>query len=230
MKLVNFFASAALGLATALGSVGAQAAIVTYTGADNNVSSLAQMTNSAAAAAAFESAVPGASVITFEGPLPGGVSISGGSITNFSGCGSLCGINTTPGGQNFLSLRGGSSTFTFSTPIHAFGAYITGLQTDIVPQETLTFSDGSAQVINVPSSINGGGAFVGFTDFGANITSVTYNATGDIVALDDVQFSGGTAGVPEPAIWAMMLVGFGGLGAVLRAHRRADRDLAALSV
>ncbi|WP_309605252.1 PEPxxWA-CTERM sorting domain-containing protein [Phenylobacterium sp.] len=31
---------------------------------------------------------------------------------------------------------------------------------------------------------------------------------------------GFTAGVPEPSTWAMMLVGFGGLGAVLRANRR----------
>jgi hypothetical protein len=35
-----------------------------------------------------------------------------------------------------------------------------------------------------------------------------------------------TAGVPEPATWAMMLVGFGGLGAVLRS-RRTRASLAA---
>ena len=28
------------------------------------------------------------------------------------------------------------------------------------------------------------------------------------------------AGVPEPASWALMLTGFGGLGAMLRARRR----------
>ena len=35
--------------------------------------------------------------------------------------------------------------------------------------------------------------------------------------------------VPEPATWAMMLLGFFGLGVLLRAHHRADRDLAALA-
>jgi hypothetical protein len=38
------------------------------------------------------------------------------------------------------------------------------------------------------------------------------------VAATGVPTTGG--GVPEPASWAMMLVGFGGLGAVLRAQRR----------
>jgi hypothetical protein len=40
--------------------------------------------------------------------------------------------------------------------------------------------------------------------------------------------SASAGGIPEPATWALMLVGFGGLGAAMRAHRRADRDLAAL--
>jgi len=38
------------------------------------------------------------------------------------------------------------------------------------------------------------------------------------------------AAIPEPATWAMMLIGLGGLGTAARARRRAERDLAALEV
>jgi len=211
---------AALGLSVGLTAGQANAAVVTFIGADNSVTSLAQMTNSMAAAAAFNTAAPGLSTITFETALPGGVTISGGSITNTPVCVPLCGFNTTLGGQNFLALNGGTATFTFSSPISAFGMYITGLQTDLVPQETLTFSDGATQTINTPTSTGGGGAFVGFTDVGQSISSVTYNATNDIVALDDVRFGNASAvsAVPEPSTWAMMLLGFAGLG--FMAYRR----------
>ena len=33
-------------------------------------------------------------------------------------------------------------------------------------------------------------------------------------------FTVGAAGVPEPATWAMMLVGLGGLGATMRSRRK----------
>jgi hypothetical protein len=199
----------------------AHAAVVTFTGADNSVSSLAQMTNSVAAAGSFDAAAPGLSIITFDSAPPSGVSVSGGSITSVSGCGALCGFNTTPGGSNFYSVDGGTATFTFSSAINAFGMYVTGLQTDSVPQETLTFTDGSSQTINTPTSTGGGGAFIGFTDLGKLISSVSYNATDDIVALDDVKFGSVTTAVPEASTWAMMILGFAGIGFV--AYRRKSK-------
>ena len=198
----------------------ATAAIVTYSGADNAVSSLAAMTNSQAAAASFDAAVPGASRITFDSAVPADVTISGGSITSVSGCGALCGFNTTPAGSMFLLLHGGSTTFSFANPIDAFGVYITGLQTDLVPQETLTFSDGSSRAIDTPASVRGGGAFLGFTDFGASIVSVTYNATNDIVALDDVRYDVPNATVPEPATLGLLGLGLAGIGFARRRKAR----------
>ncbi len=209
-----------LALAAVLAAVvfPAQAALVVYMGADDAVTSLAQMTNSSAAAAAFDSAVSGASLIDFESPLPAGVSISGGtaSITNNSGCGALCGFNTTSGGAYFLLLFGGSATFTFTTAIDAFGFYVTGLQTNLVGQETLTFDDGSMQTIDIPDAINGGGAFVGFTDFGKSVVSVTYQATNDIVAIDDVRYHTSGNNAPEPGSLALVAIATMALGALRR--------------
>ena len=204
--------------AVSVGSFPARAAPVSITGADNDVTSLADMINSQIAQTAFIAAtVAGHSllspIITFEDSLPAGVAISGGGggsgITNDSGCGLLCGINTTPSGAFFYLTVGGTATFTFTKPIDAFGMYVTGLQTDLVAQETLTYDDGSTQTINTPTATGGGGAFIGFTDFGKNIVSISYNATTDIVALDDVLFE---QTIPEPAslvILGSALLGFG---------------------
>ena len=201
----------------------AHAAVVTYIGSDNSVSSLAGMTNSAAARAAFQLAAPGLNTITFDTALPAGVTVSGGAnATSGSICGAACGFNTTAGGNIYRSVSGGFVTFNFTTAIDSFGFYATGLQTELVPQQTVTFSDGSSQTINFPTSTSGGGAFIGFTDFGKSISSVSINLTNDIAGIDDVSF--GVAAVPEPATWAMMLLGFGVTAGTLR-HRRRETKL-----
>jgi len=178
----------------------AKAGLITFVGGDNAVTSLSQMTNSLAAEAAWAAAVPGASVIDFETAVPVGVGLSGGTVTNNSGCGTLCGFDTTPGGAFFYSLVGGTGTITFTTPISAFGMYITGIQTDLVSGESVTFNDGSSETIPTPTATGGGGAFMGFTDAGKSIVSVSYNAVNDIVALDDVRYGNpSVATTPEPS-------------------------------
>ncbi|MFN7731530.1 MAG: PEP-CTERM sorting domain-containing protein [Pirellula sp.] len=216
------------------------AAVVTYSASDAAAGPTDPRPNSNAMAANFDtaaSALGTLQIITFESaPLgafsnltvaPGvslsGVDRNGGSqtIRNTPGGGSgpsdpvsIYGYNTTLGGANFVYVLGGTLTFTFSTGVQAFGAYISGIQ---FAGETITFNDGSFQSVAIPplGVSDGGVAFVGFTDAGKSITSITINAVGspggpDFISIDDVRIVANVPPVPEPSTFA--IVGLGAMG------------------
>jgi hypothetical protein len=79
---------------------------------------------------------------------------------------------------------------------------------------TLMLEDGSSLVQTVNGS--GGAEFFGFT--GGGVTSMTVSSSTDFAIGDFF-----VRAVPEPQTWAMMLLGFGGIGMAMRRSKRATR-------
>lgn len=107
--------------------------------------------------------------------------------------------------------------FTFDSAITAFGFDLFDLGD--VGRTTLTASYGNTAVTLFGDFVgtSGNQAFAGFTS-ATPFTKVTINNTesGDVVYFDNIRFG---AAVPEPATWAMMLVGFAMVGAAVRRRR-----------
>jgi hypothetical protein len=89
---------------------------------------------------------------------------------------------------------------------------------------TITFNDGIPRSIPIPFTSNGGIAFVGFTDAGAAISSVSINTLGDIIGLDDVRFGlARPPAVPEPATIALVATALGAFGPKYQSHAMTNR-------
>lgn len=187
-------------------------ALVIYQGFDLGAGSLATAPNATTAAAAFDAALSGLSVVDFESASTPGFSVTGdGAVRSTPRCSNgLCGYNTTLGGANWLEATF-STSFIFGSAIDAFGAYFTGVQR---ADATLTYTDGSTTVLTMPAADLGvgGTTFFGFSDPGASIASIEYftGTGGDFVAVDDIRFATALddpASVPAPATLALFGLG-----------------------
>jgi hypothetical protein len=208
---------------------------------------------SSAAAANFDTAAAALGIvglITFESAPLGsyttltvapGVSISGTdvnganqsilNVSDFPPAPSLDGFNTTPGGSKWAEMVGGTLTFTFANPTQFFGAYFSGVQTYFF-SDVIQFSDGTSQTVSIPGAGTSGSVgaldFVGFTDAGKSIASITINtgnhaAGWDDIGLDDVRYQATT---PEPGYTVLMALGCVGLAL---GYRRARKRTVALT-
>jgi hypothetical protein len=158
---------------------------------------------------------------TFNGVTFEDLSTPNNAITGHSASLVLVSASTTPTyGQDFLAFQNedpsilgtissaGATAFGFT-----FGSYV-----NVGSSATLTLNTGESFTIT-PDTV---AQFIGFTS-DAPITSIALDYDNSFT-FDILSVSSGVAGapgVPEPASWALMLVGFGGLGAVMRRRRLA---------
>lgn len=141
--------------------------------------------------------------------------------------GSLSGVTAAPPGDitAYASVLGpnGSATLSFTAPLTNISLF---MGSPDAYNSVVFYGEGDT----ILGSFNGD-AFTGapangdqslgeritFDFNGAAVTKVAFNSTQNSFEFDRV---GTIAGVPEPTSWALMLVGFGGMGAVLRRTRQ----------
>jgi len=141
----------------------------------------------------------------------------------------------TPTPPNIIGGTAANGTLSYSTPITAT-FYLPNTATNAVTNSVKVLGDlfglgsGSATLIaydrfgNVLGSVADGdnkplgqGPVLSFS--AAGIHSISFFSDNATVGFDNVQFGALTA-VPEPASWALMLFGFGAIGATVRRRPR----------
>lgn len=172
------------------------------------------------------------------GPGPNyGITFSSNTITGCESGSSCANTNSamTPSSPNLIFfVSGGASTMDVA------GGFTTGFSFYYSsPGETGTVDvysglDGTGTLLaslTLPITTNGasvpgclGTNFCPYSPFGVSFTgtamSVSFAGADNAIAFDNITLGSSTPGVPEPAAWALMLIGVGGVGAAVRGSRR----------
>lgn len=122
-------------------------------------------------------------------------------------------------GDVMLFGRNSTATFTFASAVTAFSIDLMSIANSAV---TITVAGNSFRRA-VATDVNPNRTFFGLTS-DTGITGFTLTAAGGYGEFDNLTLTSAravSAAVPEPATWAMMLIGFGGIGVAMR--RRKDK-------
>ena len=216
MKLINLLAGAALSLAAVVGSANA-ATITAPVGTFVAFANVNQFT------AGPVTVAPG---ITWTSTNTGN---QGGSVYGWSGGYGFNGNGFSSGvplaGLNDSSDAYGSvdtMTFAFSSPVSAVGSVLNWVPSN-APVTIAAYDASNNLLDSLVLSVGGAisvspNSFYGFQEGSANISRFTLT-DGYVAAIGGLTVSSLSAGVPEPAMWAMMLVGFGAVGLTLRGKK-----------
>jgi hypothetical protein len=173
------------------------------------------------------------------GPGPNyGITFSANTITGCEAGAACANTNSaeTPSSPNLIFfLSGGADTMDvaggFTT---GFSFYYSAVN---IPGVVSVYSglDGTGSILatlNLPTTPSSGDpgclgtTFCPYMPFGVSFSgtamSVDFGGTANQIAFDNITLGSSTpgTGTPEPATWALMLLGIGGLGASLRGSRR----------
>lgn len=188
-----------------------------------------------AACAAMSLSAPASAATLFSQPASTGIQASPGSLTyTFSSAGGAG--NTTFNLEGYLTLDGlGASGFddTFTLTLNSVAVVIGQYLMGGGGSNNTVLAPGGATITSVNNGFGAGGnTFMSIPLLlasGVNTISFSYGGiaqgTGDEGwGLNSVLISGNAAqtGVPEPATWALLILGFGAVGQVMRrgAYRR----------
>jgi hypothetical protein len=123
---------------------------------------------------------------------------------------------SVPGGNYLSVLGGGTATLTFDSLMRSISFNWGSLDT----YNTLTIHWSGGNVIPNPADGNQtqpgtNGLFFASVGAGESISGLTFASSQNSFEIDDISGSA----VPEPATWAMMLLGFGAIGWQMRRRR-----------
>jgi hypothetical protein len=144
-------------------------------------------------------------------------------------------ININPSGASRgIGAKGSGITFTFAAGVNAFGFEVGDWATCCQPSDLYIQFGANTPILVGASTVfgdqfltNGGaGVFVAAFDDTDTFTTVSFWGDGFgefLVAGGTLRYAtldpGTLPGIPEPASWAMMIAGFGLVGAVMRRRR-----------
>ncbi len=161
--------------------------------------------------------------------LESGYSLAG-TATLFTGTTRLSAAPaTSPGTRDttqYLSVQKGKSA-TLDTPLlSSISFYIGSL--DSWNSFTFNLANGTTQVVTGAAlgslpGMSANGSQTSFTtngrltfSFDSAIDSVIFASSGNALEIGDIAAITASGAIPEPAAWTMMIMGFGGMGSLLR--------------